>query len=392
MKKFIYIITFSFLILSSCNESDELIIEENGNEKTLLVYMPWSSNLTSYFYQNIKDLESCIAEMQGLSNERVLVFISGTPTEASLFEIIYKNGKCQRDELKEYSNPSFTTADGISDILEDVQFFAPAKKYAMIIGCHGMGWLPVNTSRSMQPTEKYHWEYTHMPLTRYFGGTSAEYQTDISTLSSAIASCGMKMEYILFDDCYMSSIEVAYELKDVADYLIASTCEVMAYGMPYATMGKHLLGQPDYKAVCDDFYDFYSHYTVMPCGTLSVTDLSRIEDMADIMRHINTSYTFDAFQRDKLQHLDGYSPTIFYDFGDYVNLMLSHNKAPESLVNEFNMQLNLLIPYKTNTETFYTASRGPLKLDRYSGITTSDPSISQRAAAKTATKWFSATH
>ena len=64
------------------------------------------------------------------------------------------------------------------------------------------------------------------------------------------------MEYILFDDCYMSSIEVAYELKDVADYLIASTCEVMAYGMPYATMGKHLLGTPDYRAICDDFYDF----------------------------------------------------------------------------------------------------------------------------------------
>ena len=35
------------------------------------------------------------------------------------------------------------------------------------------------------------------------------------------------MEYILFDDCYMSSIEVAYELKDVTKYLIGSTSEMM---------------------------------------------------------------------------------------------------------------------------------------------------------------------
>lgn len=45
------------------------------------------------------------------------------------------------------------------------------------------------------------------------------------------------MEYILFDDCYMSSVEVAYELKEATRFLIASTSEMMAYGMPYATVG-----------------------------------------------------------------------------------------------------------------------------------------------------------
>lgn len=254
-----------------------------------------------------------------------------------------------------------------------------------------MGWLPVNASRALRSQEKYHWDYTDGPLTRYFGGTTREYQTDISTLSAAIENTGLKMEYILFDDCYMSSIEVAYELKDVADYLIASTCEVMAYGMPYATMGKHLLGKPDYKAVCDDFHEFYSNYPV-PCGTLSVTDLSCIEDMASLMLQINKVYSFDEYQRGKLQNLDGYSPTIFYDFGDYINLLLEQNEAPESIVSEFEMQLNRLIPYKTNTENFYTATRGPIKINRYSGITTSDPSISQRAADKNRTKWYFATH
>ena len=65
-----------------------------------------------------------------------------------------------------------------------------------------------------------HWEYENVPMTRYFGGLNAQYQTDITTLAKGISNAGLKMEYILFDDCYMSSIEVAYALKDVTDYLI----------------------------------------------------------------------------------------------------------------------------------------------------------------------------
>ncbi|MDE5876820.1 MAG: hypothetical protein K2H47_04915 [Muribaculaceae bacterium] len=391
MKKYLILLVASFLLFTACSESDTPLSEEVGNEKTLLMYMPWSSNLTGYFYQNIKDMESCIEEMGGLDNERVIVFISTTSTEASLFEIKYENGQCQRVDLKSYSYPAFTTETGITQILDDVIYYAPAKRYSMIIGCHGMGWLPVNASRALRSQEKFHWDYTDVPLTRYFGGTTREFQTDISTLSAAIENSGVKMEYILFDDCYMSSIEVAYELKDVADYLIASTCEVMAYGMPYSTMGKHLLGTPDYGAVCDDFHEFYSNYPV-PCGTLSVTDLSHIDDMASLMKQINHSYSFDDYQRGRLQNLDGYSPTIFYDFGDYVNLLFEQNSASTDLKTEFEVQLNQLIPYKTNTEQFYTATRGPIKIYRYSGITTSDPSVSQRAADKNKTKWYYATH
>lgn len=391
MKKYILILLAPFLLLVSCSQSDEPLTAEVRNEKTLFMYLPWSSNLTSYFYQNIKDMETCIEEMGGLYYERVIVFISQSSTEASLFEIKCENGECERLDIKSYSSPAFTTESGLTQILEDVITYAPARRYSMIIGCHGMGWLPVNASKGLRSKEKMHWDHSDVPLTRFFGGTTSEFQTDISTLSAAIANTGVKMEYILFDDCYMSSIEVAYELKDVTDYLIASTCEVMAYGMPYATMGKHLLGETDYSGVYDDFIEFYSQYT-MPCGTLSVTDLSHIEEMANLVKQINNSYSFDDSQLGELQNLDGYYPTIFYDFGDYINVLLEQNEADVSMKNEFEKRLRQLIPYKTNTDKFFTATRGPLSLNHYSGITTSDPSVSKRAADKNKTKWYYATH
>lgn len=390
---YFFVISLLFITcgFSSCSNEDEP--ESHITQNTIFMYMPWSGNLTSYFYQNIKDMESNICQMGGLDNDRVIVFMSTTSTEASMYEIVYENGICNHIPIDSYTNYPFTTESGLTELLLTLKSIAPAKSYSMIIGCHGMGWLPVNKSRAAYSEEKYHFEYGDKSLlTRFFGGTTSDYQTEISTLSNALNNAGLRMQYILFDDCYMSSIEVAYELKDVTDYLIASTCEVMAYGMPYATMGKYLLGKPDYKAVCDEFHKFYSDYEIMPCGTLAVTDCSQLGEMANIMRRINNAYNIDSELIGDIQKLDGYYPTIFFDYGDYVNKLLEHNGANLELIEAFNRQLNLTVPYKTHTETYFTSSRGPLPIVSYSGITTSDPSYSSRASQKYNTKWFYATH
>ena len=58
----------------------------------------------------------------------------------------------------------------------------------MIIGCHGMGWLPVVQSRSKAKEDfVYHWDYENIPMTRFFGGLTAEYQTDKKPLAFIIS-------------------------------------------------------------------------------------------------------------------------------------------------------------------------------------------------------------
>ena len=232
-----------------------------------------------------------------------------------------------------------------------------------------------------------HWDYEGKPLTRYFGGLTSEYQTDISTLAKGIADAGIKMEYILFDDCYMSSIEVAYELRNVTDYLIASASEIMAYGMPYAVIGEYLLDDSDFQAVCDGFYDFYSAYS-MPYGTLAVTVCAELEDLATIMKKINTEYIFDESFENALQRMDGYTPIIFYDYGDYVEKLC---KDPV-LLERFEQQLSRAVPYKVHTDYFYSVTKGRVPIYTFSGITTSDPSKHSLTVSKTDTEWYKATH
>lgn len=393
MKRLLYILTL-FVCFSACEDNYSNLPRKA--EHTLLMYLPWSGNATpsggnfnllSYFYTNIEDIEQSISE-SGLNAERVLVFISTSPTQASLFEIELFKGKIVRLPLKSYTDPAFTTAEGLASILRDVIGFAPAKTYSMTIGSHGMGWLPVSVASSRNVDLKMHWEMNTPVLTRFFGGTIAQYQTDISTLAQAIAATGVVMEYILFDDCYLSTIEVAYDLRHVAKYIIACPTEIMAHGMPYDLIGQYLLRNPNYEAIVETFYNFYRTYQY-PYGTIGIVDTSQLDHMASIMKDINTRFSFDSSLRGTLQKMDGYSPTIFFDYGDYVAKLCTDSE----LLDRFDTQLARTVPYKRNTGSYYSASTGsPHQIVTYSGVTISDPSTNSLATPKTETAWYKATH
>lgn len=383
----------------SCRDKEEKITPPAPPTQTLLMYMPWSDNLTSFFLINIADMEDAISEGI-LENERVLVYFATSASRASLFELSYdqRADTCIRKTLKEYENHPFTTAKGITEILNDVKRFAPADTYSMTIGSHGMGWLPVGGGKkqevkaSTHPSSAplYHWEYNREYQTRFFGGTTTSHQTELSTLAQAIKDAGIVMEYILFDDCYMSCIEVAYELRYVTRHFIASTSEIMAYGMPYHKMAKYMLGKIDYEGISQAFYDFYTNYS-MPCGTIAMTVTKELDKLAMLMYDINQRYTFDEIYTDSLQYLDGYSPHLFFDLGNYVSTLCKDSVT----LKLFNDQLELAVPKtsRKHTPTFYsmyTGRRTPIK--HFSGVTISDPSTHRLAVPKTETDWYKATH
>lgn len=388
------------LVLTSCDDEADYPDEPKHTDKTILMYLPWSGDdIYDYFLDNISHFETAIENNNGLSNNRLIVFIADDESKAEMFEITYDNGSCRRETLKNYSFSmhEYTTSEGISAIINDVIAEAPAASYAMTIGCHGMGWLPAGTSIMTRAAVATYCD-GNRPLTRYFGhGSDSRYQTDITTLAEGIKNAGVKMEYILFDDCYMANIETAYDLKDVTNYLIASTCEIMIYGMPYDEIGAELLNN-DYRGIVDDFYDFYSTYHTpngeyAPYGTISVTDCREIETTAQLMRQINTAYPEGVETTDGLQPLDGLKNTIFFDLGDYVEKLCKD----ETLAAAFWQQLDRLVPYKRNTEYFYSIykreDKGTTKINAFSGLTISDPSINSTVNGLIEqTNWHAATH
>lgn len=380
----IFVAIFSLLSFSSCGDGDDPVVPK---ERTLFMFFPWTGDLTSYFKRNIEDMEQAI-QSHGLKDQRVIVYFADSPTSAELFEIAWQNETAVRRPLKTYETLNTKSPEAIAALLSDIKTIAPARQYSMTIGCHGFGWVESKNSsyvaaqRARRPQGEYH-------ITRYFGGSTPQYQIDIDTFRQAIETAGMHFDYILFDDCYMASIEVAYELRNTTDVIIASTCEMMGPGLPYKTVGPHLLGTPDYKAACDEFFKFYSSYTV-PCGTLSVINCLEVSNMAQLMKDLNSQTTdLSAQELPSVQKFDGFYPVIFFDMESYVKTRCRSNTA---LYNAFARQLQSTVIYEVHTPQYYSASSGYEDLNTSSGVSISDPSVNNIAAGKKETSWWKATH
>lgn len=230
--------------------------------------------------------------------------------------------------------------------------------------------------------------------TRFFGSVSdiSTFSTDIPTLAQAIANAGMKMEYILFDDCYMANVEVAYELRNVTDFLLASTSEVMAVGVPYYSMWASLASvTPGYVDAVSAFDRFYRDY-VMPYGTFSAIDCRQMDELATAMREINSKYKLSDEALHGIQVLDGFYDPIFFDMGDYLEKLCTGSVDYSYIVT----LMESAVCSKCNTAQIYSFlynSPTVIDVNTFSGITISDPSINSVALdGKEKTSWWKATH
>lgn len=387
MKRFLgFCVCFVTLLFTACSDDNAPTPPET--QKTLFLYLPWSStgqppyqrNLYSYFINNIENIERAIRQQGGMGSTRLLTFISQSPTYSALVEIKYQDNQCVRDTLKRYNAYDYTSVSGIAALLGDVKTAAPAPRYAMVIGCHGNGWIPSGVK-----------DYYR---SRSFGGIDAKYQTELSDLAEGIKRAAMPLQFIAFDDCYMAGVEVAYDLKDATDHIIASTSEIMADGMPYYRIWRHLAAtSPDYQSIVNEFHTYYIQHTY-PYGTLSVIDCRQMDTMVAWMKDINGRYTFDATHIDRLQKLDGMAQTIFFDMKSYIDDLCDANDR-----SQFDYLVKRLVPYHTHTNAVYTDLSGfnggisTIPVTTFCGITISDPTTNSYVAGrKSMTAWWQATH
>ena len=404
--------------------------------QTVFMFFPWSNSLLSDFRRTVEDMQTVVAQ-RSMKDERIMVFMATSEREAVLFELKKQNGRCLTDTLRRYSDRPFTSRQWLTSLFSEVMTLAPASRYGMVVGCHGLAWVPVQGQRNApkrlgsrekideednlykeeridkegEPNDLMHFEVQGPVTTRFIGGTYPETQIETTDLADAMADAGLHTEYILFDACYMSSVEVAYELKDVTHYLIASPTEVLSYGFPYITMGKHLLGTPNYKGIVDSFISFYSSYN-LPYGTVAVTDCTQLDALAAIAQQINAADAeqtnaaaaepINAASEGKLntarsgknvpngvQIMDGYSPTLFYDLGHLMSL----KDAGTVLTAAFAEQLDKTVPYKGHTDQYFTALKdAPVDIKHYSGLNTSQGSLNRMADRLSETAWYKATN
>ena len=413
-KLFTLFICMISLAMTFTGCSEEAFDTDSVNKQTILAFYPWtggksSTELLGYLQNNIDSICDGIIDRKGLNNSRVLVFLSDKYNHSTLYDLQYNatTKSVDRVPLKEYEGASYASAEGIADIMNEVKTQASALNYALIVGVHGCGWTyasdwsrypyyarpSVTRPRDNNFSGIQFGPDPNAPLTRFFGSVSlAENAMDISTLAEGIRESGLKMQYILFDACYMSNIETAYELKDVTNYMIASGSEIMAAGLPYRSMWSYLnSATPNYSGIVSTSVNFYKNSSAPFCN-LAAIDCRQVEKLASVMKEINAQYQLSAsVSLDSIQHLDGFRPNLFYDLETYVDSL--HPSG--YLLDQFKSQLKLTIKASDHTDEAYTCiySSDSFKIKNYCGITISDPSQHSVAIkGREKTGWWKATH
>lgn len=397
----IFVVLMALVGLNSCG--DEAVDVNEVNQQTILIFLPWSGSdnsngLYSEFETNLDSIEKGIIANKGLSNRRVLAFIS-RPKESGygygksyLYELQYNVTTRKMDyiQLDVFEGNSYNSAAGITQILNEVKQKAEALNYAMIIGAHGNGWTHANDWNS------YPYNAPMRKLkTRYFGSVSSDgdaYKIEVSTLAQGIEESGIKMQYIALDACYMANVETAYELRNATNYMIASTSETLATGWPYAKIWNFLSANvPNYSSIVSNYVSYFKNSN-NPYGQLAAIDCRQMEGLASVMKEINAKYQLDESKLEDLQVLDGFRPRLYYDLGNYVD-----NLVPTGYLKEqFNNQLKKVVKSSGTTDLYISdlyGAENTYPIQNFCGIATSDPSMSPVALrGREKTAWWQATH
>lgn len=237
MYKEFHIFIFVLTAIFACSEDD--VVEPVHVRRTIIAYITADNNISSQLQDDVTEMIEGSKKLP--SDCRLILFNdndgdsenAGRPYIAEI-----KNGS--KTVLREYANDFYSTsADKMVDVMQYIVDQCPADEYALILTGHGSGSL---VNEDTIPTTKYTKLYAYGGDNNG-GSTSSIYKwMNIPSIATVLSNLKDKngssihFDYIFFDCCCMQSVEVAYELRNYTDYIIAPASETPAKGAPYTSV------------------------------------------------------------------------------------------------------------------------------------------------------------
>lgn len=358
------------LVLVGCGEKDKPADEEvETASRSVLVYMASNNSLYSYAELNIAELVENYSS-DDMNGGNFIVYHRGVGTELPRLLKIDNNGSAT--VVKTYESHNSAEKETLQTVIADFKSLFPADSYGCVFWSHGSAWLPKTYFGSAKSVSSYSsmlyndeqstqegLDITTHPLYQYIRNVEPTVSVDtkafgqdgtdwfnLEDLADGVGTDAF--DFIIFDACYMASIEVAYEFRNKADYLLAAPSEVLGDGLDYSTLAKNLLSTSSIESfltqTAKDYSNKYSETTI------SVIDLNYMEstfasEYKTIMRTVADKV--GTATPSTVQRYDRYSDYVLFDLVDYMSYITDDiTKAKvESLVDE-------LILYKFATDSF----------------------------------------
>lgn len=287
-------------LLSGCKHADEPQLPVTPVNKVVLVYMEAKNNLYTFAYDDLAEMKQ--ADIPDGCRLLVYKSIRGE-SHPTLVEI---TGGADT-VVKHYPDTvSAIDPDHMRLVIDDVRALAPAEHMGLVLWSHSSGW------RQKAPARVAARGY----------GLENGWQMTMTQLGMALN--GQGLDFLMFDTCYMGSVEVAFELRDAARWMVASVCEVPTRGMPYHLTVPYLFADSvpqGLSRVIDLNVDFYLNDPAESCpSTMSLIDLSKLMPVAEAVRDRMQSPLPADYKAQAFSVASPYK-YLFFDLGQYMEAL-----------------------------------------------------------------------
>ncbi|MEH6405849.1 MAG: clostripain-related cysteine peptidase [Leeuwenhoekiella sp.] len=326
--------TALLIFLISCKSDDDALVsnEPDAITRTALIYIVADNNLNSYAAVDVDEMIDGYSKVEDPENNNLLVYIDDYKTPR-LLHITKEAGKVVTDTLYNYEEQNSLNITNMSGVINQAFSDYPATSYGLVLWSHANGWLP-GTLQDDVTTKAFGEDLDN----NAFSDEGA--QMDIIDLKTALTAVP-KLEYILFDACDMQGIEVAYELRNIADYFISSPSEVPSNGAPYEDVVESLFSQGDVaNDIARAYYGYYQTNYDYGSNTnnsseysngisISVIESSQLEALAAATRNILTQHINNgsSIETTDIYSYDDNYYNFYYDFDSFIKYLTAEDAS-----------------------------------------------------------------
>jgi len=355
----IFILSIISVSLTSCDEVEEELIV--SGDRTIICYMVAENSLADLIRNDINDIISCARKLG--PNDRVVIYYDdlGCPK-------IYVVDRNTKSLSLNTMTPVFTSGEDYNSCSKETMqsFFQyvminyPSKSYGLIFSSHGMSWLPptsvveANASSRMRSFGLDNGENTYSNIGE---------EMKIVDLAKSIKTLP-HLDFIFFDLCYMQSIEVAYQLRDCADFILGSPSEIPGPGAPYSDVMPMLMAKDiDFTKIIDTYATKYIGWQkAQPeCGVaLSVINCEYLDSLKDVTNKMTAKYgdkIKECRYNGTTTYLDVYYSKLRYHVSFYDMREMMMNMMDEADFNEWLTVYDKTVPYYSTAPYIFTNSQ-----------------------------------
>ena len=363
IKIFSLFVCLAMLAIACHNDDDERGVQL----RTVLVYIAGDNSLRSFATEDLAEMTEGMQSVDDNSYNLLVYIDTGSGPKLIRLKKDKKKNVVQQ-VIATYESRNSVDVSNMKEVVNTAFSEYPAQSYGLVLWSHGEGWL----------------EYQN-PKTRWWGQDTGgkDYRMNISDLNDVLRNTPY-LSFLLFDACFMQSVEVAYELKAHADYIIGSPTEIPAPGAPYQKVVPAMFANDASAAgIAKAYFEFYADENLYTGSlssnwrlgdpwtagvSISVVNTSMLEQLANSSSEIIPEYIQGrrTIATSNILCYDCRSSKYYYDFDGLIRSLNSEDSEYEA----WKAAYDAAVAYWKTTSNNYSSYGGSFSMDGSAGLST----------------------